>query len=74
MEIGKLENVKRRNWVGNLGIDMRILLKCILRKTVMECGLTASGSGQDPMAGCCEHGNDSDSIQEGEIFDQVSDC
>jgi hypothetical protein len=25
---------------------------------VGKCGLDSSGSGQEPVAGCCEHGND----------------
>jgi hypothetical protein len=34
------------------------------------CGLDASGSGQRPVAGSCEHGNEpSVSIKEGEFLD-----
>jgi hypothetical protein len=34
------------------------------------CGLVSSGSGQGPMAGTCEHGNEtSGSIKGGEFLD-----
>jgi hypothetical protein len=37
---------------------------------VGSCGLDSSGSGQGPVAGCCEHGNEpSDSIKGGGFLD-----
>jgi hypothetical protein len=37
---------------------------------VVECGLDASGSGQAPVAGSCQHGNKlSVSINVGEFLD-----
>jgi hypothetical protein len=42
---------------------------------VGRCELDASGSGQGPVAGCCEHGNEpSGSIKGGEFLDSLSDC
>jgi len=40
---------------------------------VRRCGLDASGSGQETVAGSCEHSNEpSGSIKGGEFLDQVS--
>jgi hypothetical protein len=37
---------------------------------VSRCGLDSSGSGEGPVAGSCEHGNEpSGSIKGGEFFD-----
>jgi hypothetical protein len=36
---------------------------------VGKCGVDSSGTGQGPIAGCCEHGNEpSDSIKGGEFL------
>jgi hypothetical protein len=32
-------------------------MKMDLREIGWGCGLDSSGSGQGPVAGCCEHGN-----------------
>jgi hypothetical protein len=41
---------------------------------VGRCGLHASGSGQGPVAGCCEHGNELYStIKCGECIDLLTD-
>jgi hypothetical protein len=41
---------------------------------VGRCGLDSSGSGQGPVAGCCEHGNDLSSvIKGGELLDYPCD-
>jgi hypothetical protein len=38
-----------------------------------ECGLDSSGSGQGPVAGCCEHGDKhSDSMKGEEFLDYLS--
>jgi hypothetical protein len=39
------QNLKGRDYSGDLGIDERILLKLILRKYSFECGLDSSDSG-----------------------------
>jgi hypothetical protein len=40
---------------------------------VCGCAMYSSGSGLEPVAGCCEHGNrPSDSIKGGELLDQPS--
>jgi len=42
---------------------------------VGRCGLDASGSGQGPVVGCCEHGNEtSGSVKGGEFLDKLSNC
>jgi hypothetical protein len=42
---------------------------------VGRCGLDASGSRQKPVAGSCEHGNESSgSVKGGEFLDYLSDC
>jgi hypothetical protein len=40
-----LESMKGRCHLEDLDIDMRIILKCILRALGWECGLDLSGSG-----------------------------
>jgi hypothetical protein len=43
---------------------------------VQSCGLDASGSGYEPVGGCCEHGNEPEpagSIKGGEFLDLLSD-
>jgi hypothetical protein len=42
----------------DLGTDGKIILKWILGNGVEMCGLDASASGQKPVAGSCEHGNE----------------
>jgi len=42
---------------------------------VGKCGLDTFGSGQGPVAGTSEHGNDpSGSIKGGEFLDLLGDC
>jgi hypothetical protein len=42
---------------------------------MVSCGLDISGSGQGPVAGCCEHGDEPSGSVKGAIFlDQLSDC
>jgi hypothetical protein len=55
----------------NLGVSGEIILDWQLRKMGWgRCGLDASGSGQGPVEGSSEHGNEtSDSIKGGEFFD-----
>jgi hypothetical protein len=42
------------SWSEDLGVDGRLIFKWIL----VRCGLDASHSGQGPVAGSCEHGNE----------------
>jgi len=39
-----VRNVKGRDLLGDLGRDVRVVLKCFLNK-VWECGLDSVGSG-----------------------------
>jgi hypothetical protein len=41
---------------------------------VWGCGLDPHGSGQSPVASCCEHGNErSGSVEGGTVLDQLGD-
>jgi hypothetical protein len=49
---------------------VRMILKWMLGNSVGRFGPDASGSGEGPMAGCREHGNEpSGSIKGGEFLD-----
>jgi hypothetical protein len=62
-----LESLKKRDHLGDLGADGKIILKWILGKHLMVW-LDSSGSGQGTVAGCYEHSNEpSDSIKDGEF-------
>jgi hypothetical protein len=59
------ETLKGREKAEGLGVDGKIILEWMGRR-----GLDSSGSGQGPVAGCCEHGNEpSGSIKGGEFLD-----
>jgi hypothetical protein len=45
MDIFLSVNTKRRDHVGDLGADGRIILKCILNKSDASCELDLPGSG-----------------------------
>jgi len=65
-----LGNLKGRDYSEDLLVDMKIILEWILWKQGCTCGLDASGSGQEDVAGSCEHGNEtSGSIKDGEFLD-----
>jgi hypothetical protein len=58
------ENLKERNHLEDLEVDDKEIAECILGNRLRSCGVDACGSGQVPVAGCCEHGNEhSDSIK-----------
>jgi hypothetical protein len=63
-------NLRKRDHLGDPGVDGRIILKYIFRKWERRHGLDLSGSGQGQVAGCCECGNEPlGSIQYGEFLD-----
>jgi hypothetical protein len=47
------EDQEEQDHLEDLGIDEKI----ILGNRVERCGLYACGSGWEPIAGSCEHGN-----------------
>jgi hypothetical protein len=53
------------NHLGNLGAYGNVILKWILKK---DCGLDSVVSRYGPVAGSCEHGNESLSSIKGEEF------
>jgi hypothetical protein len=53
-----LEYLKERENSRNIGVDGRTILKYILKKWVLLCGLDPLGAGKYPVEGCCEHGNE----------------
>jgi len=53
----QLENLQGRDHMGDVGIDGRILLKCMVKNTMWGCKLDSTGSGQSPMAiASCKRG------------------
>jgi hypothetical protein len=48
----------RCRWQDNISTDLR----------VRSCGLNTSGSGEGPVAGFCEHGNEPPGSMKGEEF------
>jgi hypothetical protein len=62
-----LENLKGRNHLEDLGVDGRKILKWMFGKQV-GCGLDESGSGQGPVAGPGEHGNELSDFIKGREF------
>jgi hypothetical protein len=50
------ENLKERDQYEDVGDDD---IKMYLREIGRRCGLHSSGSGYGPVAGSCEHGNES---------------
>jgi hypothetical protein len=68
---------RRKRWAGHVAhlgemrdIDGKIIIEWIFGNWVRKCGMDAYGSGQGPVAGCCEYGNKCPgSIQGGEFLD-----
>jgi hypothetical protein len=54
-----LENLKEINLLKELEIDRWLILKCTLRKRVIECRLDPFGSEQGLVVDMCEHDNGS---------------
>jgi hypothetical protein len=52
-----LENLNERGNLQNLSVDVRIILKLIV-KLMYGCMMNSSDSGHGPVVGCCEHGNE----------------
>jgi hypothetical protein len=67
------ENLKGRDHMEDIGIDVKIILEWILWKYDGKLWTDSSGSGQGPVAGSCEDGNKLlDSIKGGEFLGQLS--
>jgi hypothetical protein len=47
-----------RNYLEDLGVDGRIILNCILIKSVGKAWTGLNGSGQGQVAGSCARGNE----------------
>jgi hypothetical protein len=52
------EILKGRDHSKDLGVNGRIILKWILGKWCVRCGLNSSGSEKGLVAGSCQHGNE----------------
>jgi hypothetical protein len=53
-----LGNLKGKDHLEDLDKDGRITLEWILKKQSVDCEVDSFGSGQGPLAGSCEHGNE----------------
>jgi hypothetical protein len=53
----KPEKLNERDHSEDVGIGGRIILEWILNM-LRSCGVNASVSGEEPIAGFCEHGNE----------------
>jgi hypothetical protein len=63
-------NLRERDYLGDPGVDGRIILRCIFRKWVGGIGLDRTGSGYGQVAGTCECGNEPPgSIKCGDFLD-----
>jgi hypothetical protein len=62
------ENPKERDHSEDLGVDGNIIVQRVLGKYVGRCGLDVAGSGQGPMAGSCEHCNETSGFVKGGEF------
>jgi hypothetical protein len=63
--------VEERDYLEDLGVDVRLTLKCIVKK----CGFKVAGDREGPvLVAGCEHSNEpSDSIK-GVEYAELSDC
>jgi len=61
-------NSKGRDHLGDLGIDENVILKWISRKQRWGYWINLSGSGQEPVAGFCDRGNEPSGSVKAEEF------
>jgi hypothetical protein len=69
-----LEYFKGKNYMGDLDIDEKTDPKSqlILRNCTRTCGINPLNPGQGPIAGSCEHDNESSGpMHKGEFFDSL---
>jgi hypothetical protein len=67
---GILIGLKEVYHVEDAGIDERILLKLDSKMQIASCGLNLCGSELEPLACCCEYGDElSDSVKGWEFLD-----
>jgi hypothetical protein len=67
---GILIGLKEVYYVEDAGIGERILLKLDSKLQVASCGLNLCSSGVEPLACCCEYGDElSDSVKDWEFLD-----
>jgi hypothetical protein len=67
--VGKSE---RKRPLRRLGVDRKIILRCIFRNGMWEYGLNRAGSGQGQVAGSSDRGNEpSGCIKYGEFLDYL---
>jgi hypothetical protein len=60
-------NLKGREHSEVLVVDRKVILEWTFGKMLGAFGLESSGSGQGPVTGCCEHGNESSGSIKGGI-------
>jgi hypothetical protein len=63
-----IRKLEEQTSAGGKGTNERIILKLILKNRVLGCSLDSSGSGQGPVAGCCEHGEKPSGSTKGREF------
>jgi hypothetical protein len=69
-----LKSIRERDFSEGLGVDDRIILKCILEKGCEVCALESSGARRIQFANSFEHRNKyCGFVEEGKIVYQLSD-
>jgi hypothetical protein len=56
--IGACKNRRQCSLYSITCFAFLLILEKMLKKLLREYGLDSSGSGQNPVVGCCEHGNE----------------
>jgi hypothetical protein len=51
-------NLKEGDQLGDTGVDGKVILKWIFKKSDGDMGLDLSGLGYGEVAGCCDCGNE----------------
>jgi hypothetical protein len=54
----RMEYLKERDRLEHLRLHRGIILKWILKKKNVRCGMKSSASGEGSVVGSCEHGNE----------------